>query len=84
MRMIILRMMMITIMRMIMRVRVILNIVTQKGRSNSILYLANVLIISEIKISFLHVYLEFTCYCSAMQHREGNPPKIGEENKNHP
>ena len=54
MRMIIVRMMimmrMIMIkMRMMMRVRVILNIVPQKGRSNSILYLANVLIISELR-----------------------------------
>ena len=53
MTMIIVRMMimmvMIMIMRMIMRVMVILNIVTQKGRSNSILYLANVLIISELR-----------------------------------
>ena len=47
MRMIIVRMMI--MMRMIMRARVILNIVTQKGRNNSILYLANVLIISELR-----------------------------------
>ena len=32
----------------------------------------------------MHVYLAFTCYCSTIQHHEGNPPKIGEENKDHP
>ena len=42
-------MMIMIIMRMIMSVRGILNIVTQKGRSKSILYLANVLIISELR-----------------------------------
>ena len=50
MRLMMMMMMMVRmIMRMIMRVRVILNIVPQKGRSNSILYLANVLIISELR-----------------------------------
>ena len=47
--MMIMRMMIMIIRRMMMRVRGILNIVTQKGRSNSIIYRANVFLISKLR-----------------------------------
>ena len=67
--MIMMRMIMIK-MRMMMRVRGILNIVPQKGRSNSILYLANVLIISELRFhlcTFISLLPATALQCNIMR-----------------
>ena len=70
MRMMMMMMMVRMIMRMMMRVRVILNIVPQKGRSNSILYLANVLIISELRFhlcTFISLLPATALQCNIMR-----------------